>query len=186
MKLLMEQWRQYLEEVEDFPDIANSQEEIQKSLDYFYKEFSPTRGKRQDVGSWKNYNDYNLVVFNTADGKHFYVVDGEDRAKAYIAVEPFRDSYAVGNVRKVKGVDFRIADVYEMLVDKFGSLYSDKAQTGVGREIWDRLKQNLKVEEIPTPEDGDKKRTQEIPTPEDGDEDGDEERTRLMATRSVG
>ena len=167
MKLLMEQWREYLEEVEDFPDITNSQEEIQKSLDYFYVCHSPQKGKAQDLGSWEDYNDYNLVVFNTADGKHFYVVDSEDRAKAYIAVEPFRDSYAVGNVRKVKGVDFRITDVYEMLVDKFGSLYSDKAQTGVGREIWDRLKQNLKVEEIPTPEDGDKKRT------------------RLMATRGV-
>ena len=181
MKLLMEQWREYLEEVEDFPDITNSQEEIQKSLDYFYVCHSPQKGKAQDLGSWEDYNDYNLVVFNTADGKHFYVVDSEDRAKAYIAVEPFRDSYAVGNVRKVKGVDFRITDVYEMLVDKFGSLYSDKAQTGVGREIWDRLKQNLKVEEIPTPEDGDKKRTQEIPTPEDGDK----KRTRLMATRGV-
>jgi len=179
MKLLMEQWRQYLDEVEDFPDITNSQEEIQKSLDYFYEDFSPTKGERQDLGSWKGYS---LVVFDTPDGKHFYVVDDEDRAKAYVAVEPFRDSYAVGNVRKVKGVDFRITDVYEMLVDKFGSLYSDKAQTGVGREIWDRLKQNLKVEEIPTPEDGDP----EDGDPEDGDpEDGDEERTRLMATRSV-
>ena len=142
MKLLMEQWREYLEEVEDFPDIANSPEEIQKSLDYFYEDFSPTKGERQDLGSWKGYN---LVVFNTADGKHFYVVDDEDRAKAYVAVEPYEDGYAVGNVRSAAD-DFYISEFYEWLIDELGTLYSDKAQTDAGRKIW----KHIPHEEVPT------------------------------------
>jgi len=154
MKLLMEQWRGYLEEVEDFPDITNSQEEIQKNLDYFYKEFSPTRGKRQDLGSWKNYNDYNLVVFNTADGKHFYVVDGEDRAKAYVAISPFKDGWAIGNVRNAAD-DFKVSEFYEWLIDKFGTLYSDKSQTDDGRKIWDHIPHI----EVPTKDGGTRKKS---------------------------
>jgi hypothetical protein len=146
MKLLMEQWKSYLDEVEDFPDIANSQEEIQKSLDYFYKEFSPTKGKRQDLGSWKGYN---LVMFDATPGKHFYVVDDEDIAKAYIAVEPYEDGYAVGNARKTSG-GFKISEFYEYLIQQLGTLYSDKAQTSAGRKIW----KHIPHEEVPTKDGG--------------------------------
>ena len=33
MKLLLENWREYIREVERFPDIATSQDKIQQSLD---------------------------------------------------------------------------------------------------------------------------------------------------------
>ena len=148
MKLLMEQWREYLEEVEDFPDITNSQEEIQKSLDDFYVCHSPQKGKAQDLGSWKDYNDYKIVMFDTLDGKHFYVVDDEDRAKAYVAVEPYEDGYAIGNVRKTEG-GFKVSEFYEWIIDELGTLYSDKAQTDDGRKIWDHIPHI----EVPT-EDG--------------------------------
>ena len=151
MKLLMEQWRGYLEEVEDFPDITNSQEEIQKNLDYFYKEFSPTKGERQDLGSWKGYN---LVMFDATPGKHFYVVDDEDRAKAYVAVKPYEDGYAVGNVRKTSG-GFKVSEFYEWLIDKFGTLYSDNALTGDGRKIWVHIPHI----EVPTKDGGTRKKS---------------------------
>ena len=38
MKLLLENWREYIDEVERFPDIATSQDEIQQALDYFYQD----------------------------------------------------------------------------------------------------------------------------------------------------
>ena len=52
MKHLLENWRQYMDEVERFPDIATSQDEIQKSLDYFYQDHAPSKGQRKELGEW--------------------------------------------------------------------------------------------------------------------------------------
>jgi hypothetical protein len=42
MKKLLTEWRKYIKEVEKIADIATDQSEIQKSLDYFYKEHAPS------------------------------------------------------------------------------------------------------------------------------------------------
>ena len=144
MKLLIENWRRFIDEVEDFDTIATSQEEIQKSLDYFYREHAPNKGKRKDLGDWKGNK---MVSFELPEGDLlFFVVDGEDNPIAYLAVSPFRESYAVGNVRKAEGGDFYATDLYEWLSIKFGSLYSDKAQTDSGKGIWARFTNKEKVE----------------------------------------
>ena len=75
----------------------------------------------------------------------FFVVDSEDRAKAYVAVEPFKEGYAVGNVRKTKGGGFYTTDLYKWLAQQFGSLYSDIKQTTAGESIWKRLQQDTEV-----------------------------------------
>ena len=143
MKLLLENWREYLDEVERFPDIATSQDEIQQSLDYFYQEHAPKKGQREDLGNWKGHN---MVSFSLPGGDIlFFAVDNEDRAKAYVAVEPFKEGYSVGNVRKTKGGDFYTTDLYKWLVDKFGSLYSDSKQTTAGEGIWRRLQQDPEI-----------------------------------------
>ena len=114
MKLLLERWREYIEEVERFPDIATSQDDIQKSLDYFYQEHAPSKGQREDLGEWKGHN---MVKFDLSGGDMlFFVVDKTDRAMAYIAVAPFKEGYAVGNVRKTKGSGFYTTDFYKWLV----------------------------------------------------------------------
>jgi len=152
MKLLLESWRQYLDEVEDFDTIATSQDEIGRSLEYFYREHAPKKGKRKELGEWKGHK---MVSFELpGDEYFFFVVEGEDRAIAYIAVEPFRESYAVGNVRKIKGGGFYATDLYEWLVERFGSLYSDKAQTEGGKGVWARFPNKEKVD---TKEDGEGK-----------------------------
>ena len=143
MKLLFENWRQYLKEVEDFDAITTSQDEIQQSLEYFYRKHAPNKGKRKELGEWKGHK---MVSFELPGNEYFFfVVDDEDRPKAYIAVEPFRESYAVGNVRKTKDDDFYATDLYEWLVERFGSLYSDKAQTEGGKGIWARFPNKEKV-----------------------------------------
>jgi len=143
MKLLLENWRKYLDEVERFPDIATSQDEIQKSLDYFYREHGPSKGQRKDIGEWKGYN---MVKFDLPNEDIlFFAVDNEDRARAYVAVEPFKESYAVGNVRKTKGGGFYTTDFYKWLVEKFGSLYSDSKQTTAGESIWNQLRQDSEI-----------------------------------------
>ena len=146
MKLLFENWREYLKEVERFPDITTSQDEIQQSLDYFYQEHAPKIGQREDLGDWKGYN---MVKFGTPGGDAlFFAVDSEDSAKAYVAVEPFKEGYSVGNVRKTKGGGFYTTDLYKWLVDKFAprNLYSDSKQTTAGEGIWRRLQQDPEID----------------------------------------
>ena len=108
MKLLLENWREYLDEVERFPDIATSQDEIQKNLDYFYQDHAPSKGQRRELGEWKGHQ---MVAFDLpGDTILFFAVDKQDRARAYIGVDSFRDSYSVGNVRKTKGGGFYTTD----------------------------------------------------------------------------
>ena len=141
MKLLLENWRKYLDEVERFPDIATGQDEIQQSLDYFYQDHAPSKGQRRELGEWKGHQ---MVAFDLpGDTKLFFAVDKQDSARAYIGVDPFRDSYSVGNVRKTHTEPrFSAADMYKWLVEQFGTLYSDSKQTTAGEGIWQRLKKD--------------------------------------------
>ena len=143
MKLLLENWREYLDEVERFPDIATSQDKIQQSLDYFYQEHAPKIGKREDLGDWMGHKMVKFALPNRE--AFFFAVDGEDKAKAYIAIEPFKEGYSVGNVRKTKGGGFSAPDLYKWLARQFGSLYSDSKQTTAGEGIWKRLQQDTEV-----------------------------------------
>ena len=154
VKLLFENWRQYIDEVERHPDIATTQDEIQKSLDYFYQEHAPSKGKRKEMGDWKGHK---MVAFDLPKGTIlFFAVDEQDRAKAYVGVDRFRDSYSVGNVRKTKGGGFYTTDLYKRLADQFGTLYSDVKQTTAGESIWRRLEQDpeVNVEEPSEENDG--------------------------------
>ena len=162
MKLLFENWRQYLDEVEDFDDFATSQEEIQKSLDYFYQEHAPSKGKPKELGDWKGHK---MVAFELPEGDIlFFAVDDAGRAKAYVGVAPFKESYAVGTVRKTHTEPrFSAAELYVWLAEKFGSLYSDKAQTTGGKSIWARFPELIEGEPPPSPPYKEK-----VPTEEDG------------------
>jgi|TARA_E500000318_G_scaffold26692_1_gene26723 hypothetical protein len=155
MKKLLTEWREYIKEVERMADITSAQDEIQKSLDYFYKEHAPSKAKRQDLGDFKGHQ---MALFTGGEfGKDelMFVVDKDDRAIAYVATNPHEDAYAIGNVRKVKGGGFYITDLYKWLVDKYGTLYSDSKQTTAGESIWKRLQQDPEVQiEEPSDETG--------------------------------
>ena len=152
MKLLFENWRRYLDEVEALDTITTSQDEIEQILEYFYRKHAPKKGKRKELEEWKGHK---MVSFELpGDEYFFFVVNNEDKAIAYVAVEPFRESYAVGNVRKAETDAFYTTELYEWLVERFGSLYSDKAQTEDGKAVWARLPNKEKVD---TKEDGEGK-----------------------------
>ena len=159
MKLILENWKRFIDEVEAFDTIATSQEEIQKSLDYFYKEHAPSKGKRKDLGEWEGNQ---LVSFELPeDNVFFFVVDQNDDPLAYIAVAPFRESYAVGNMTKKTGEkSFFQTELYKKVMEALGkgSLYSDKAQTTGGKGLWARLEDEGRAKEIDTSdEDGEGK-----------------------------
>ena len=146
MKLLFENWREYIEECEVFPEISTDQGEIQQSLDYFYKEHAPSKGQRNEAGQLFGYN---VVRYNLDGGDILYfLVDNEDIPKAFVALNPLEDGMQVGNVRKTTG-GFRVTDLYKWLIDQYGILYSDSKQTTDGQKIWTRLKDDpeLSVEE---------------------------------------
>jgi len=133
VKLILENWRQYLDEVEDIDDIATTPEEIQQSIDYFYgPKFN--KGKQEEEETWE---EHQMVTYEHGRSRlHFAVKDGNP--VAYIAVAPFRDGYAIGNVRK-NTKDFFASDLYTWLVNKYGVIYSDKTQTTAGAKTWTRL-----------------------------------------------
>ena len=155
MKLLLENWRQYIDEVERFPDIATDQDEIQQSLDYFYQDHAPSKGQRRELGEWED-TGYQMVAFDLPGGTIlFFAVDEQDRAKAYVGVDRFRDSYSIGNVRKTKGGGFYTSELYKWVLEQFGTLYSDSKQTTAGEGIWRRLQQDPEVNvEEPSEETG--------------------------------
>jgi hypothetical protein len=143
----MENWRKFISEVEDFPDITNDQSEIQKSLNYFYKEHAPSKGQDQKIGQEFGYD---IIRFDIGGGELFYfLVDSEDVPKAYIALHPLEDGMQVGNVRKTKGA-FRITELYKWLIKQHGILYSDTKQTSAGQKIWANLKNEKDIKIIQT------------------------------------
>ena len=98
-----------------------------------------------------------MVAFELPKGDVlFFAVDDAGRAKAYVGVAPFRESYAIGTVRKAHTEPrFSAAELYMWLAERFGgSLYSDKAQTTGGKSIWAKLNNK---EKVPTEEDGEGK-----------------------------
>ena len=155
MKFLLENWREYLGEVEDFDDFADTPEKIDKNLQYYYREHAPNKGKRKNLGEWKGNQ---LVVFLLSeDNKFFFVVNENDEPLAYIAVAPFRESYSIGNMSKKPGEkSFFQTEFYEKVMEALGkgSLYSDSKQTTGGKGLWDRFSNK---EKVPTEEDGEGK-----------------------------
>lgn len=147
MKLIIENWRRYLGEVEDFPDITDDQSEIQKSLNYFYNEHAPSLAKGKKIGQEFGHD---IVRFDIGGGELFYfLVDSENIPKAYIALNPLEDGIQVGNVRKTRG-GFRITDLYKWVIEQHGVLYSDTKQTTAGRKIWSKLGSLEDVEVVQT------------------------------------
>ena len=147
MKQLLENWKRFIDEVEDFDDFADTAEKIDQNLQYYYRDHAPSKGKRKDLGEWEGNQ---LVSFELPeDNVFFFVVDQNDDPLAYIAVAPFRESYAVGNMTKKTGEkSFFQTELYKKVMEALGkgSLYSDKAQTEDGKGIWARFQNKEKID----------------------------------------
>ena len=164
MKVLFENWRKFMNEVEDYDDFATTQDKIQQDLDYFYQKHAPSKADPEELGDWKRHK---MVSFKLSEGEIlFFAVDSDGRAKAYVGVAPFRESYAIGTVRKAHTEPrFSAAELYMWLAAKRfgGSLYSDKAQTTGGKSIWAKFPELIEGEPPPSPPYKEK-----VPTEEDG------------------
>lgn len=63
MKLLLENWRQYLDEVEAFDDITTTPEQTQQSIDSF---FGPgfDKGKKKREEEW---DDHRIITYDKGE-----------------------------------------------------------------------------------------------------------------------
>ena len=119
----------------DWGDMNLDNDKVQQSIDYFYTDHGPNKiGGRKDEGNFKGFK---VVTFNKSPDTLMFLVNNEDRAVFYVAYSTFEDGVAIGNVRSNGTV--KATEVYAMLVDKFGTLYSDAHQTPQGRKIWSSL-----------------------------------------------
>jgi len=105
---------------------------LQQSLDYFYTDHAPNQiGGRKEEG---NFQGLKIVTFTKTPDTLMFLVNNKDQAVFYVGYIKFQDGVAIGNVRSNGTI--RATEVYKMLVDKFGTLYSDNSQTPQGRKIW--------------------------------------------------
>ena len=154
MKLLLENWREYLDEIEERDPIPGLEDPagVQDSIDYFWFEHAANMEKageaeREQLSDWRGYQ---VIRFNLNNGEAFYFLMTGDLPKAYIAVEPHEDGIKIGNVRKAEHAGFYMSDLYKWLIDQSGALYSDATQTPEGKRIWTYLRQDpeLNVEKV--------------------------------------
>lgn len=169
MRLLERYIREILKEAcwpERIEMPIGSQEDIKKSLEYFYRmhihyepnyEYYKSVGKnidnvdfsrlekrknppiREEIG---NINDNSVLRFSggfIGEESFIFVVDSQDNPLTYVASEPFREGLAIGNVRHLSGSGYYVTDVYASIVKDCGILYSDIKQTEGGEGIWRSL-----------------------------------------------
>jgi hypothetical protein len=166
MKLILENWRNYLDEVESMGVIpgTDTYEGKQNSIDYFWgwgKENLEDASKfmktnKQEIGAWKGNP---VITFTDPTGRDtFYFVLENEWPVFYIATEPHKEGIITGNVRK-SGGNFRATDFYKWLVEQYGVVYSDTFQSPGGQKIWARLGEDP---EINVEEDGDRLKATKI------------------------
>ena len=166
MKLLESYIKEFLKE-ECWPERIimpiGSQEDIRKSLEYFYRmhtNYESDYEYYKSVGEDINRVDFRQLekrknppvkseignvggnsVFMFSGGfigeeAFIFVIDSKDNPLTYVALEPFRMGLCVGNVRHLSGSGYYVTDVYASIAKDCGVLYSDVKQTEGGEGIW--------------------------------------------------
>jgi hypothetical protein len=122
----------------DFPDMSLNQDQKKAELDYFYREHVPAKcGNPKSEGTLFNHK---LVTFQKGPLIFHFLINQDDEPVFFIALKKYSGGVSVGNVRSLGIV--RATDIYGHLIDQYGRLYSDYAQTPQGKKIWQNLAQS--------------------------------------------
>ena len=106
-------------------------------VDFKRLEKRPDPPERTEIGSISGGNK--VLRFSggwLGEESFIFVVDDKDNPLTYVALEPFREGLAVGNVRHLSGSGYYVTDVYASIARDCGVLYSDTKQTKGGEGIW--------------------------------------------------
>ena len=148
MKLLLENWRKYLDEIDKKPPIPglDTPKGKQDSVDYFWFDHASNmekegKAEREQLENWGGFQVIRFNLKGPTPEFFYFLMDGES-PKAYVAVETYEDGIKVGNVRKSGDAGFHMSELYKWLMDQHGALYSDTTQTPAGQKIWSYLQKD--------------------------------------------
>ena len=129
--------------------LSNTQDKIATQIEEFYAKKKRYSGI-EEIGEWNGYELRKIVGKFDKTHRWFLYDDGEP--KLFIKFSDYGDPQGlqINNIRKTEG-GFNASDFYKFLMEQEdinpnGILYSDSQQTPGGKEIWDRLRADSKIE----------------------------------------
>jgi len=141
MKLILENWRQYLNEqpreVGSFAKGDQRQEEVNKA-------WARWKESLQDTGD--SFGQYKILSHNAKDGVAYFLVNLEGIPKLYLFLNG--ESHTVDPVMKATDAkDLFTSEFYKHLMKKHGFISSGKDQSPESRHVWKNyLELDKKVE----------------------------------------
>ena len=133
MKLLLENWRKYVNEqprsVPSFAKGAQRQEEI---LNYY----SRWKESLQDTG--EKFDNYNIFSHDAGDGIVYFLINSEGIPKLYLFLDG--KNHTVDPVMKAEDAkDIWTSKFYKHLMKKHGFIVSGTDQSPDSQKIWARF-----------------------------------------------
>ena len=144
MKLLLENWRGYLEEQPRSMDSFVSGTERQESVNSYWERWAQVvRDTGEAISVPGSYNVFSGKVGQ--EGVVYFLVNQEGIPKLYLFLEKPR--YTVDPVVKAEDAkDIHTSKFYKYLIDKHGFVSSGTDQTPYSQELWSRLESDPEIE----------------------------------------
>ena len=140
MKLLFENWRQYLkEQPESMPSFAAG-DEREKAIDKYYERW---KEDLQDTG--EEFDSYKILSYDAGDGLVYFLMDEDERPKLYLFLDG--EKHTVDPVMKAEDAkDIYTSEFYKYLIKKHDFISSGTDQTPDSQRVWDRLEGDDELE----------------------------------------
>jgi len=134
MKLLFENWRQYLDEIEDRPSLQDDSKKDSIDFVLWAKE-----GADKVNTDTIEHDGLNIQVAGMTDHTRIISYLG-DEPVGYVAIEPFKDGVKIGTLAVAKkhqgtGVAKRM---YDYIIQNH-NIYSGDSQTPESKGLWNRF-----------------------------------------------
>ena len=152
MKLILENWRKYIDEIEERPSLQDDPKKDSIEMVLWAKE-----GADKVSTEKVEYDGLQIQIANMGDHTRLIAHLENGQPVGYVAIEPFKDgvkigTLAVGKQYQGKGVAKRI---YDYIIQNH-DLYSGDSQTPESKGLWNnvfRKKYNVKAINIKTGEE---------------------------------
>jgi len=140
MKLLFENWRQYLkEQPESMPSFATGGER-EKQIDKYYERW---KEDLQDIG--EEFDSYKILSYDAGVGLVYFLMDEDERPKLYLFLDG--EKHTVDPVMKAEDAkDIFTSKFYKYLIKKHDFISSGTDQTPDSQRVWDRLEGDDELE----------------------------------------
>ena len=130
MKLLFENWRQYLDEQpREVPSFAKGTQRQEAVLNYY----SRWKENLQDTG--EKFDNYNIFSHDAGVGIAYFLINSEGIPKLYLFLDG--ENHTVDPVMKAEDAkDIWTSKFYKYLMGKHGFISSGKDQSPDSRHFW--------------------------------------------------